>query len=71
MSPIMARKKPTARADESGADRHAQRSMVRVPDDVYQQLKLLAEQNARPVTWELRLIITEALKKAGLWPPAR
>lgn len=44
-------------------------AMVRVPPDLHALLKELAEQNSRPLSWELRLAITTHLRAAGKWPP--
>lgn len=77
--PHMAKKKPTpegapipssdeaARGDRS-KDRHRPRRTVSVSPELYQALQALADQNGRPLSWEVRRILTEHLKAAGLWP---
>ena len=50
-------------------DRHKPRKLMHVDPLVHEQLKLLAEQNGRPASWELRRIIVKALEENGLWPP--
>jgi 5-methylcytosine-specific restriction endonuclease McrA len=42
---------------------------VLLPADAHRQLKKLAEREKRPVNWQLRLIVEDALQAAGLWPP--
>lgn len=50
-------------------DRHLSNKMVRVSGPHLEQLKKLAKRNHRPLSWELSLLIEEALKTNGLWPP--
>lgn len=50
-------------------DRHLSHAMVRLPADVHQQLKILAERNNRPLTRELRALIIRHLEENDLWPP--
>lgn len=63
--PSMAKKK-----SDKSKDRHASGAMIRLPEDVHRQLKLLAERNNRPATWELRALVVKALEEANLWPPS-
>lgn len=53
---------------EPPVDRHLSRNMVRLPPAVHRQLKRLAERNNRPLSWELRRIVIDALEQNGLWP---
>jgi hypothetical protein len=53
----------------STKDRHKPRKMLPLPPRLYEQLVALAGQNSRPVNWEGRRIIEQALRDAGLWPP--
>jgi hypothetical protein len=57
-------------APPKGKDRHAPYSMVRLAPDLHRQLKKLARRNRRPLAWELRRILEEALQAEGLWPPS-
>jgi hypothetical protein len=59
-------KKPGANARE---DRHLSHHLVRLPADVHQQLKKLADRNNRPMSWELRHLVIRHLEENGLWPP--
>lgn len=52
------------------ADRHKPHKMVRVPLDVYEQLRLLAERRARLISHELRQVLIKELETEKLWPPA-
>lgn len=56
------KKKPTG-------SRHKDRVMLSLPTALYAQLKALADKNRRPVTWEARAIIEDALATLGMWPP--
>jgi hypothetical protein len=49
-------------------DRHLSNTMVRLPEDLYVLLRDLAQENARPLTWEVRLAVTEHLRKSGKLP---
>jgi hypothetical protein len=51
------------------ADRHKLRKMLALPPRLHAQLAALAEQNSRPLSWEVRRILEQALRDAGLWPP--
>jgi hypothetical protein len=64
---VMSKKRPAG--GEPPPDRHASHMMVRLPEDVHRQLKLLAERNNRPLTWELRGVLIKHLEENGLWPP--
>lgn len=37
--------------------------------EMYAALGELAKRGNRPVTWEVRTIVQQALEAAGLWPP--
>jgi hypothetical protein len=50
--------------------RHKDRHTVSIPGEHYEALKALASKHGRPTSWQLRLVIEEAAKAAGLWPPA-
>lgn len=50
-------------------DRHKDRNNLSVPTPHYEQLKKLAAKNRRPITWEVRVLLEDALRAAGLWPP--
>ena len=62
---------PAPALDSRSRDRHkpGSRRSVALPPQVYRQLQALAEQNNRPLNWELRLIVVRALTEVGLWPP--
>jgi hypothetical protein len=62
---LMAKKRST----EAAGDRHKPRQPIFLPPRLYAQLKALAEQNDRPISWEARRIVEQALREAGLWPP--
>jgi hypothetical protein len=57
---------PTGRTE----DRHTtHRLPVHLPVEHHRQLKKLAARQKRPLRWQLLLIVEEALKAEGLWPP--
>ena len=62
---LMAKKRSTV----AGGDRHKPRRPIFLPPRLYAQLAALAEQNDRPISWEARRIVEQALRDAGLWPP--
>jgi hypothetical protein len=51
------------------ADRHLERHTISLSAAEYEALRELAGRNHRPLLWQLRLILHEALTKEGLWPP--
>jgi hypothetical protein len=63
----MASKKPTPGRKK---DRHRRRQMIGMSPEMHQQLHKLAERNGRPLSWEVRRILMQALAEAGLWPPS-
>jgi hypothetical protein len=65
---LMAQEKKKKGAEPS-KDRHVAKNMIRVSDLIYQQLKLLASENQRPVSWEIRLALIRHLEQHGKWPP--
>jgi hypothetical protein len=72
----MAKKRPQPKKEPAmppaaarPGSRHKGRKMVAFKGDVYEQLKVLAERNGRPVSWEIRLMSIAHLKANGLWPP--
>jgi hypothetical protein len=70
MIATMAAPKKNQKTDKGKAeDKHAPRSMVGISPQLHQQLKILADRNGRPVSWELRLLIQRHLEANGLWPP--
>ena len=62
---LMAKKRSTSAA----GDRHKPRRPIWLPPRLYAQLAALAGRNDRPITWEARRIVEQALRDAGLWPP--
>jgi hypothetical protein len=68
MNTMTPRKKKTEAGTEP-AEGKRHRHMVGVDPIIHQQLKKLAEQNGRPLTWEIRRILIQRLEEAGLWPP--
>jgi hypothetical protein len=62
---------PPPPAESSPPGKARGRQMVGVDPDIHQQLKLLAQRNSRPLTWELRLLFIKALRENGLWPPGK
>lgn len=58
-------------AKKRKGSRHAPRSMISLPRDLYDQLKKLAGKNGRPINWEARMVIQKALEESSLWPPSR
>jgi hypothetical protein len=63
-------KEPSISANtETQGSRHVDRNMVSLPTPLYQQLKQLAEENNRPLSWELRAMVMRCLAEAGRWPP--
>lgn len=60
----MAKKKP-----EPKPDRHKGGHMVRIPDDVYEPTRELADENDRPLTREIRQALIAWLKANGKRPP--
>jgi hypothetical protein len=51
------------------ADRHGTRHQMNIPDPYYTLLQALAKRYGRPMSWQLRMILQEALRAEGLWPP--
>jgi predicted DNA-binding ribbon-helix-helix protein len=58
-----------AKTKKPSADRHGPRRTISLNPEEYQQLQALADRNNRPVLWQLRMILHQALKAEGLWPP--
>jgi hypothetical protein len=59
-----------AMAKKTSKDRHkGKRHTVALRPDEYAALCELAIRNQRPVLWEIRRILHEALEAAELWPP--
>ena len=52
-------------------DNHKPRKMFWLAREIHAQLKLLAEQNDRPMSREIRAAIINHLRENGLWPPAQ
>jgi predicted DNA-binding protein len=44
--------------------------MIALSPELHQQLKKLAERERRPLSWEVRYILTRYLEENGLWPPS-
>ena len=57
MSPTMAKKKTGPKKDQ-----HKPHRLVRIPLELYDQLRKVAERNKRPVSWEIRLILEEGVR---------
>lgn len=53
----MAKKKPQK-------DQHKGRVLVGIPKELHARVKALAEDSSRPLTWELRLLLEEAVERA-------
>lgn len=65
-------KKRTNRDDKKpsrSADRHRKRHMIGLRPAEHDALQELADRNHRPLLWQLRLILHDALAAEGLWPP--
>ena len=64
-------KKKQGPAGPHGAkrDQHRSKNMVRIPDDVFEAVRRLAEQNDRPITREIRQALIAWLEAKGCWPP--
>lgn len=62
--PIMTDKK-----SKRGSRHKKPRHMIAFPENLYEALAALAEQNRRPIQWEAHRIMEEALALANLWPP--
>jgi hypothetical protein len=54
--------------DEPKKAERSPRKMVPLTPDVFEALRRLAEQNERPVSWELRRILVAELERLGFWP---
>lgn len=52
-----------AKKDKSTGDRHKDRHMVSLPGVLYDRIKAIAEKYQRPLSWQVRLILEEALKR--------
>lgn len=59
MMPTMARDKKPPKDAGRDQDRHGPHHMIRVPEDLYEQLREAAEFNDRPITWEARAALRE------------
>lgn len=64
MIDTMAKKK----GDEAKGDRHKGGRMVRIPDDVFEQMRQLADEGNRPITREIRQALIEYLTARDRWP---
>ena len=61
---------PTDATAREGRSRQRARNMVDIPDDLYDQLRREAEENERPVAWQLRVILrAHFLRRQGKQPP--
>jgi hypothetical protein len=58
----MAKKKPKG-------DAHRSPHLVRIPVDVFEAIRRLAEKNDRPITREIRQALIAWLEAKGEWPP--
>ena len=58
-----------AKKNPPSTDRHGPRRTISLRPDEYEQLQRLADRNNRPLLWQLRMILHEALREEGLWPP--
>jgi predicted transcriptional regulator len=47
-------------------DRHLPHKVVRLDPNLYNLLKVLADRNKRPVSWEIRLALAKHLEENGL-----
>ncbi len=50
--------------------RHVDRQSISLRSEDYELLRAMAEQNGRPMTWEIRMILRKAYRDAGSPPPA-
>ncbi len=55
-------------AKKRSADRHKDRHMMAVPGNLHDGLRLIAERNGRPISWELRLLLRKFLAENGIDP---
>jgi predicted DNA-binding protein len=58
---VMSKKKATS--NDRSKDRHRPRRMVALDPDLYDRLKALADRNGRPVSWEIRLVLTKHVQE--------
>jgi hypothetical protein len=54
---------PIEATSERTRDRHKSRKTVSLPDDLYAELRALAQQNGRPTYWEIRMALRDHLSK--------
>lgn len=66
MPPVEAPATPAPRS----ASRHKDRRMVAFRDDIYQMATLLAFRGNRPLVRQVRIMLIQALREAGVWPPS-
>ncbi len=59
---------PATSAPPKGSGRKPVNTIAYSPA-MYRQLKKLAERNQRPVLWQARIMMQQALEAEGLWPP--
>ena len=59
---------PTTPPAPKGAGRKPVNT-VALPPALYRALKQLADRNQRPVLWQARILLQQALEAEGLWPP--
>ena len=54
---------------EAGGGEHRGKAMVRIPADVFDAMRRLADKNDRPLTREIRQALIAWLESKGEWPP--
>jgi hypothetical protein len=52
-------------------DRHVNRKMVRLKDELHAALLKLRARTRRTVTEEVAIAVEEYLERQGLWPPGK
>lgn len=57
-----------AKKKKKTGSRHLDRHMVSLNGDIYEAMRLIAQQNQRPINWQIRLFLIEAAKAAKVWP---
>jgi hypothetical protein len=58
-----------ARKKKKSGKHVTRRMMLPLPENLYEQLRILAERNCRPMGWEVQKILMDHLAAEGLWPP--
>lgn len=55
-------------AKKRTGSRHKPRKSISLSPMLYGQLEKLADRYERPIIWQIRIILREALRGEGLWP---